>query len=258
MDQFMQDPELVKARNEMTQYDQALVNARGTLDPNAIITGEAAIIQNRRDVAEANMRALEQRQMQRFGIAQQEQDQLKQLILQTGGKAGIKLTDSFADASEKAGKYQEKKQLADIYTQTFGMPPKKGMKSKDIEKQLKKAAESSARTAAELQSLELMKKRVDLQKAISGGGEKIDYGRAFGGILTGSQGIRWGDDGFVNTQDFMDVARDFIAEGGTWQDIIKSGANNFVDPNDPTAPQFLKTAKQKEEDNLSLSSFLNQ
>lgn len=244
-DQFMNSPELIKARQDRIALENAQRAKMGEIDPMATITGEAAMKQDQINALRGYEEALQQQAGQRYSIAQGERAQLQDLMLKTGGKAGIKAGDSFESASKKAGEYMQeqatKQQYSDMYTKIFGAPPESEMSSKKIQSALSKEAKKNRAVQEQLQRIEMMNKT----RIASGGGaksQKIDYGREFSQVIT-SPDVRIGSDGYVNTVDFLSKARSFIAEGGTWQDILKSGANYYLNPDDATVPRFLKTVK---------------
>lgn len=176
-DQFMNDPELVAARQKVEGLQAAQRARFGELDPYySVLTGEAAMMQDEINAAQALVNATEQRQAQRYQIAQQQQDQINNLILQTGGNAGIKPTDDFATAVEKTGKYMETKaekdMMTQMYTQVFGYPPSSKMSTKKMQKELEKAGVERAAFDKQMQKLEIAKKKAEIDK-IKGSGAGV-------------------------------------------------------------------------------------
>lgn len=116
----------------------------------------------------------------KYGIAQEQRGQLQDLIRQTGGKAGISYADTYDQAVVKADSYLTKKAedeakqarkqaekdlLTNLYVQTFGTTPKKGMKTKDIQKKLGQSAKEKKAFQDKLDQLELQTKQTALASA---------------------------------------------------------------------------------------------
>lgn len=101
----------------------------------------------------------------RLSLKQQDLAPLRQLILETGGKAGITLYDNLETAAKKAFDFKvkeaekekkeaEKKDIRDLYIKTFGAPPKKGASTKDMRKKLEKQAKKDRDTKDSMDSLD--------------------------------------------------------------------------------------------------------
>lgn len=109
----------------------------------------------------------------KYQIAQQQRAQIQDLITQTGGKAEISYSDSFEKATKKASEYLKKKAKKDtlkqMYLETFGTAPKKGMSSKEIAKKLGKNAEAKKAIQDRMDQIDLQLKENSLKKSSGGG-----------------------------------------------------------------------------------------
>lgn len=122
----------------------------------------------------------------RLQLKQEEIAPVRELILKTGGKAGITVYDNLETASqkaydfqvkesEKAKKEEEKASLKDLYIKTFGAPPKKGASAKDIRKKLEKQAKEDKNTKNAMDSLDKRYKEAQISNLLdksSGSGDK--------------------------------------------------------------------------------------
>lgn len=144
----------------------------------------------------------------RFDIANSERDTLQQLIIKSGGQAGITFGDTVAEASKKLSKYEDKKaeeqakedrkqKLKDLALSAgISTKNKKGgsLSTKDLEKAIAKAAKKDKDLEDELNRIKMDSAKVDLAKA------KKDLAGA-------------GNDGYDDTE---------VAQ---WADIVMNGAS---------------------------------
>ena len=115
----------------------------------------------------------------RFEISNSERDTLQQLIIKSGGRAGITFADSISEASKKLSKYEEKQaeetakeerkqKLKDLALSAgISTKNKKGgsLSTKDLEKAIAKAAKKDKDLEDELNRIKVDTAKVDLQKA---------------------------------------------------------------------------------------------
>ena len=100
------------------QNDQALGTTGASINLIGRQVGRASELSSNRQAAlgeqysaaSAYLQGLESTQREKFGIVQAEKQRIQSLIAQTGNKAGIKTTDSFEIATEKAYNWNKKEQ----------------------------------------------------------------------------------------------------------------------------------------------------
>lgn len=200
--QFMESPELVNTRNEISTIQNDILGVNQTLRSSLQGFKDSPISMNAirgasvaaTDKAALPLAALSENlnaktafyntqlsdANNKYQIAQQERAQLQSLISQTGGKAGIKWTDSFEKATKKAQKYidkqneeiekkAKKEKLRDMYFELTGNVAKKGMSTNELTEAVSRAGASKKAIENELQQLQLQKAKLDLRSAGSGG-----------------------------------------------------------------------------------------
>ena len=109
----------------------------------------------------------------RYNIAQQERNQIQDLITSTKGKANITYTDSYETALQKAAKYEEKilkeekkqaeKDELKKTAKSLGIKTS-GLSRKEIEKKINKYMKSKKAKADEIDAIELALKKKELAK----------------------------------------------------------------------------------------------
>jgi hypothetical protein len=205
-DQFMNTSDIQAAQANVTgtqaqiyEAQQGLRNTTlGIQDQNALAQGTTGASQNligrqvgrasdltanqlaalseTQAVQQANLDTLTTTASNKYQIAQQERNQLQSLITATGGKAGIKYSDSYEDALNKATDYQEKeaeekaeeaekkayKDSLKAQLRALGSSTK-GLSRNELERKLKKKMKSSREYDEMIKDLELKTK----QKAYS-------------------------------------------------------------------------------------------
>jgi len=111
----------------------------------------------------------------KLSLKQEELAPIRDMIMKTGGNAGITLYDSLDTAAKKAASYQkkldkeqakvdEKDYYKKLYVSVFGAPPKKGASTKDIQKKLAAQAKTDKATKQKMDDIEYALKKKELGK----------------------------------------------------------------------------------------------
>ncbi|NCC19320.1 MAG: hypothetical protein EOM29_10315, partial [Bacteroidia bacterium] len=107
-------------RNAKTGFEYQNEGAMGTTGASANLIGrqigrasdltanQVAALSENLAAQQAYLQGLTSEAQDRYNIAQQERNQIQDLITATKGKANITYTDSYEDALQKAAKYEEK------------------------------------------------------------------------------------------------------------------------------------------------------
>lgn len=107
----------------------------------------------------------------KFNIAKEERANISSLIASTGGKAGIKWTDTFESAVQKAEKYAEKKKKDDEKDLFKSELRKLGLSTKgnykDLEKRLTKAYKEAGKSSSLKDSLALKQTQANYDKTMA-------------------------------------------------------------------------------------------
>ena len=132
-------------------------------------------------LAASNVDALTSTAKEKMAIAEQSRNEIKSLIAQTGGKAGISYADTYESAVKKAKKYEDKvakeakkdaeKSALKEMALTAGVSTK-GKSSKDIRKALEKLAKKDRGIKDELDQLKIKAAKADIAKTLNGETEK--------------------------------------------------------------------------------------
>lgn len=132
-------------------------------------------------LAASNVDALTSTAKEKMAIAEQSRNEIKSLIAQTGGKAGISYADTYESAVKKAKKYEDKvakeakkdaeKSALREMALTAGVSTK-GKSSKDIRKALEKLAKKDRGIKDELDQLKIKAAKADIAKTLNGETEK--------------------------------------------------------------------------------------
>ena len=133
-------------------------------------------------LAASNVDALTSTAKEKLAIAEQSRNEIKSLIAQTGGKAGISYADTYESAVKKAKKYEDKvakEAKKDAETSalkemalTAGVSTK-GKSSKDIRKALEKLAKKDRDVKDKLDQLKIQQAKADISKTLKGSTEKL-------------------------------------------------------------------------------------
>ena len=128
-------------------------------------------------LAASNVDALTSTAKEKLAIAEQSRNEIKALIAQTGGKAGISYADTYESAVAKAKKYEDKvakdaKKSAekdDLKKMALAAGVKtKGKSSKEIRKALEKLAKKDRGIKDELDQLKIKAAKADIAKTLKG------------------------------------------------------------------------------------------
>lgn len=133
-------------------------------------------------LAASNLDALTSTAKEKMAIAEQSRNEIKSLIAQTGGKAGISYADTYESAVAKAQKYEDKvtkeakkeaeKDALKELALSAGVSTK-GKSSKEIRKAIEKLAKKDRSIKDELDQLKIKQAKADIAKTLKGGTEKL-------------------------------------------------------------------------------------
>lgn len=128
-------------------------------------------------LAASNVDALTSTAKEKLAIAEQSRNEIKSLIAQTGGKAGISYADTYESAVKKAQKYQDKvakeakkdaeKSALKELALTSGISTK-GKSSAQIRKSLEKIAKTDRSVKEQLDQLKIKQTKADIAKTLRG------------------------------------------------------------------------------------------
>jgi hypothetical protein len=125
-------------------------------------------------LAASNVDALTSTAKEKMAIAEQSRNEIKSLIAQTGGKAGISYADNYESAVKKADTYikkQEKEAKKEAYKDSLKQTALQlgiktnGKNTKELEKSLKKYYKSEKEYNDKIKSLDLQAKKQAIVKA---------------------------------------------------------------------------------------------
>jgi len=281
-DYFMNTGDIVGAREAAKIANQDLITARqtGRAQTQAIqelpqalnvIRGEQAVAGQQQSLKEQalaeNLLAAQstydtfaQEANAKYGIAQEQRNELRSLITATKGKAGISYGDTYEVALQKAAKWEKKvekeakkeaekaalKQLA----LTAGIKTK-GKSSKEIRAKLEKLAKKDREINSAMNSLKLTAAQLDIANTKS-----IMANRGSGGGMSSSEiksanenyifsqlnKASKGSDGFVDPSVWQAAANEWTDAGGSYSEFIskfkgtvdKKGKRKggYINPND--------------------------
>lgn len=132
-------------------------------------------------LAASNLDALTSTAKEKMAIAEQSRNEIKSLIAQTGGKAGISYADTYESAVAKAQKYEDKvtkeakkeaeKDALKELALSSGVKTN-GKSSKEIRKALEKLAKKDRSIKDELDQLKIKSAKADIAKTLKGDTEK--------------------------------------------------------------------------------------
>lgn len=172
-------------RNAKTGFEYQNEGAMGTTGASANLIGrqigrasdltanQVAALSENLAAQQAYLQGLTSEAQDRYNIAQQERNQIQDLITATKGKANITYTDSYEDALQKAAKYEEKvlkeekkqaeKDELKKTAKSLGIKTS-GLSRKEIEKKLNKYMKSEKAKQDEIDAIELALKKKELAK----------------------------------------------------------------------------------------------
>lgn len=215
--------DLLDINNRLSAFDTQTEQTLNAIENKplrmGVITGEEAATERSRSTTRSSLArealakqsfldAARSEANTRFDIANSERQTLQELIIKSGGRAGITFGDTVSEASAKLSKYEEKRdaeaakeerkqKLKDLAISAgISTKNKKGgsLSTKDLEKAISKAAKKDKDLEDELNRLKVDAAKVDLAKA------KKDLAGA-------------GNDGYDDTE---------VAQ---WADIVMNGAS---------------------------------
>lgn len=133
-------------------------------------------------LAASNVDALTSTAKEKMAIAEQSRNEIKSLIAQTGGKAGISYADTYESAVKKAKKYEDKvakeakkdaeKSALKEMALTAGVSTK-GKSSSQIRKAIEKIAKTDRTVKEQLDQLKIKQAKADISKTLKGSTEKL-------------------------------------------------------------------------------------
>lgn len=165
---------------------QSTNRVRGTQqNAQQLATNDIQALSEAYTLAASNVDALTSTAKEKLAIAEQSRNEIKALIAQTGGKAGISYADTYESAVAKAKKYEDKvakdaKKEAykdELKSQLLALGKKtKGLSTKELEKKLRKynknalaEARALAKSKASGSSKENVYSKIDAAFTKSGG-----------------------------------------------------------------------------------------
>lgn len=172
-------------------------------------------------LAASNVDALTSTAKEKLAIAEQSRNEIKSLIAQTGGKAGISYADTYESAVAKADSYikkQEKEAKKEAYKDSLKQTALQlgiktaGKNTKELEKSLKKYYKSEREYSDKIKQIELQAK----QKSLAGTGAGTVSQRT-GAIVANAQTALLssrGSDGKVDPGIYATERAKYAAETG--------------------------------------------
>lgn len=186
--QINQRNQALRATTTGLQYQNA--NALGTTGASMNLIGnqvgratdlasnELQALAEQQGVAQANLQSILADKQNQYSIIKEERNKVQNLVTQTGGKAGISLTDNYESALKKATSYLEKKEketkeeakkdaekegLKSLYREYTGSEPKK-MSINELRKKVEKLAKENKSKKNALEELDKKLKEKELAK----------------------------------------------------------------------------------------------
>lgn len=199
-------------RNAKTGFEYQNEGAMGTTGASANLIGRQigrasdltsntlAGLGENLSAQQAYLESLTSEASNRYNIAQQERNQIQDLITATKGKANITYTDSYEDALQKAAKYEEKvlkeekkqaeKDELKKIAKSLGIKTS-GLSRKEIEKKINKYMKSEKAKEEEIRAIEIALKK----KSLAGGSGTTTNANDFYSTATNlkNSGKSWGD-----------------------------------------------------------------
>lgn len=148
-----------------------------------LASNELQALAEQQGVAQTNLQSILSDKQNQYSIIKEERNKVQNLVTQTGGKAGISLTDNYESALKKATSYLEKKDkeekekaksdaekegLKALYREYTGSNAKP-MSTKELRKKVEKLAKADKAKKNALEDLDRQIKEVSLAKSKSSG-----------------------------------------------------------------------------------------
>lgn len=173
------------AREQQQQLGQNLQSTnriRGNQqNAQQLATNDIQALNEAYTLAASNVDALTSTAKEKLAIAEQSRNEIKQLIAQTGAKAGISYADTYESAIAKAKKYENKvakeakkkaeKDALEELALSAGVKTK-GKSSSEIRKAIEKLAKKDRSVKDELDQLKIKQAKADIAKTLKGETEK--------------------------------------------------------------------------------------